>query len=105
MSDIIRGTTSQIVLPIEGSVPDFVALYVTFNQLGKTIIEKTLEDIIIDTDGFGGITINLTQEDTLSFSDSSDVEVQIRGKTASGDVYASDVEKISIGRILKEGVI
>lgn len=53
------------------------------------------------------VSLNLTQEDTLRLEQKphSDGEMQIRARTISGDALASNIMSISVGRILKDGVI
>ena len=53
----------------------------------------------------GVVTVQLTQEDTLAFQNKGAVQIQIRLRTAAGDALASDIIKVDVGRVLKDGVI
>ena len=77
-------------------------VYMTYKQAGKTIIEKTKDDMEITEDK---VVINLSQTDTLAFSTISDVEVECRARFADEQAIASCIKKIPVCKILKEGVI
>jgi hypothetical protein len=105
---IIRGTTPTLVFDIdtELTLTDIVELWITFRtKLGTRLREKTftLDQVSLD-DTKKTITLPLTQEDTLFFSDST-MQVQIRLRLENGLAYASDIVDTDIGRILKDGVI
>lgn len=97
-----RGTTPDIVATLTGvSLNNAVALYVTLQQ-GSLVVQKTLDDVIIDgTD----IHIVLTQEETLSFSSDSTAKIQIRGLLEDDRAFATNIGTIPVNSILKEGVI
>lgn len=99
---MIRGTTPtlEFVLPFDTSI--LVNAYVTFEQNGELVLEKTLEDCVCQENM---ISVKLTQEETLKLTSGSITEIQIRAKTADGDALASNIIRESTGRILKEGVI
>ena len=96
---------------------EFVTMWVTFRvqkrstygQPQEVEITKRLEDEGVDVDG-QVISITLTQADTLllgSLDPETDqtVEVQIRGKTADGRAFASNIMTAPVSRILKDGQI
>ena len=98
---MIRGTTPTIEfnLPFDASL--FSVFYVTFNQSEKTVVEKSHKDCKV---AGNKITVTLTQEDTLKLENDY-VEIQIRRKTSSGDVLASNIMTDHADKILKDGVI
>lgn len=49
--------------------------------------------------------LKLTQNDTLKFSVNGFIEIQMRVKTNDGNVMASDIKKVSVQQILKDGEI
>ena len=51
------------------------------------------------------LTFRLTQEDTLKLDEKVPAEMQVRAKTNTGTAPASNVVEISVGKILKEGII
>ena len=77
-------------------------IWVTLKNL---CYEKTYEkkELIIN-DEEKKIEIKLTQEDTLYFN-GKEVSTQIRFLDSIGKAYASNIEKIELNNILKEGVI
>jgi hypothetical protein len=99
-----RGTTPihRFTLPDELRGIVLTALYVTYSQGGKVTMEKTIDDATVEDDS---IIVRLTQEDTLLFRARSNVCVQIRLRTAAGDVLASEMIEVPVGAILKDGVI
>ena len=76
-------------------------MYVTYQQNGETVLEKTLEDVTVTETA---ITIALTQEETLAFSNGM-VQIQIRAKFLDGAALASNILATSVEKILKDGVI
>lgn len=99
---MIRGTTPtlEFVLPINADVLSEV--FVVLAQRGDVLIEKRLPDCQCNGET---LYVRLSQEDTLKLHDRYRTEIQIRAKTATGDVLASDVYSVETGRILKDGVI
>ena len=98
-----RGTTPDIIMTLEGI--DFIDLsdiYITFKQ-DKNFITKTMQDVTYDEES-RQINIHLTQEDTLLFHNGY-VFIQLRAKTGSGNAVATDIVRLNVDEILKEGVI
>ena len=81
---------------------DFAALYITYKQDGKTVIEKDRSSISIED---GVASVRLTQEETLLFSDRWKCHIQVRLRTSAGDALVSNVANIPVYDVLKEGVI
>ena len=77
-------------------------IWVTLKNL---MYEKTFgkDDIIVNNEN-KTITVELSQEDTLLFN-GKEVNTQIRFLDSTGKAYASNIEKIELNNILKEGVI
>ena len=99
-----RGTTPvhSFTLPDELKDVDFSALYITYKQDGKTVLEKDRNSISIED---GVASVRLTQEETLLFSDRWKCHIQVRLRTAAGDALVSNVVDIPVYDVLKEGVI
>lgn len=98
----MRGTTPTIEFDLPFAYEELDVLYITFNQNGKTVFEKTLDDCKCEEKAW---SCKLTQEDTLNLTDRYDVEIQLRGKNKAGVAFKSDIERRDVGRILKDGVI
>ena len=101
---MIRGTTPtlEFTMPFDTSL--IAELYITITQNGATALEKTLSDCNCNDTS---VSLTLTQEDTLRLEQKpySDSEMQIRVRTVAGEVLASNIMRICVGRILKDGVI
>ena len=101
---MIRGTTPtlEFTLPFDTSL--IAEMYVTKAQGEKTVLEKTLSDCSCSGTS---VSLALTQEDTLRLQQQphSRAEMQIRVRTTAGEALASDIMRVYVGRILKEGVI
>lgn len=99
---MIRGTTPtlQFKLPFETSL--LSAVYITFAQNEKAVIEKELHDCTAEG---RTLTLRLTQEDTLKLVHSANVAIQLRAKTNAGEALASNIITTSVYKILKDGVI
>ena len=110
MSTIIRGTTPTLTFHVKDETLDLnniAVIYVTFKtkpgipkQKEKTF---SIEDLNIDASNHI-ITLYMTQEDTLEFINES-MECQIRVRFNNDRAYASNIDDLAIGRILKDGVI
>ena len=105
-----RGTTPThtFTLPDDLTSATISALYITYAQHGTTVLEKTLSDVTING---GVITCTLTQADTLKFEvldqhcGCDKVDIQVRLKTYDGVVMASDIMRIPVQDVLKDGEI
>ncbi|MFR5840650.1 MAG: hypothetical protein ACLUFC_08800 [Anaerobutyricum hallii] len=101
---MIRGTTPtlEFTMPFDTSL--IAELYITITQNNATALEKTLSDCNCNDTS---VSLTLTQEDTLRLEQKpySDSEMQIRVRTVAGEVLASNIMRIYVGRILKDGVI
>ena len=98
-----RGTTPTHTCTIPSSleVSTLSEIYITYTQFGRTIIERTIDDIEIDGQQ---LKVNLSQAETLSFKVGK-ARMQIRAKSAIGKTYASDIKEIIVQEILKDGEI
>ena len=72
------------------------------------MLEKTLNDV---TNNNGVLTCTLTQADTLKFEvldqhcGCDKVAIQVRMKTSNGTAMASDIMRIPVMDVLKDGEI
>ena len=99
---MIRGTTPTIEFELPFDPAELEELYITINQNGKTVIEKTLSDCNFNEKL---AAVKLSQEDTLELCCHGMAEIQVRGKDKMGTVFASNIEKVCAERVLKDGVI
>lgn len=81
---------------------DVSALYITYSQNGKEVVEKNLNDCeFVDN----RIHVLLSQEETLRFDENLRISVQIRVRLNDGTVTKSEIIRAYADPILKEGVI
>lgn len=84
--------TINISIPSNYDVSNITDLVVTLAQ-GDTTLEKTLDDVTLDTTN-NYITITLTQEETGEFATGT-VQVQAHLKIGS-TVYATQIMKVNM---------
>lgn len=96
-----RGTTPTLLFTMPFNSTGITVLYVTFQQEGKNVLEKALDDV--EWEG-NEIKIKLTQEDTLKLGE-GDVMIQIRLKFEDDTAMASDIIYTFAQEILKGGEI
>lgn len=98
-----RGTTPTHIFGTDVDLTDAEVIYITYRQGNKNVLEKTKDDFISLT--ADEIRLELSQTDTLGFSASGSVDIQIRARFPDGAAIASQVIHTSANVILKEGVI
>ena len=107
-----RGTTPKHIFYFPFNQNEVSVLKITYFQKGKVCFTKELSDVTFQPDE-ETITLQLSQEDTLSFEKYSWLDrqrdslilVQIRVKLTNGQCLASDVMKDRLGDVLLDGVI
>lgn len=103
MHKIVRSTTPTNRFRLPESLRDktFELVRVTYRQWGHVpvIVEREFTDF---TPVDGVIEVTLTQEETLRFRDSADIDVQLKIKTPDGAVMASKIKRVDVGKILSE---
>ena len=100
--DMRLGSTPkhEFALPFDVSlVKEFK---VTYKQKGKIILEKYLDDFVIDGNT---LSVTLTQEETFLFAGDVNVELQARVLTMGGDALSSDIRIITAKRCLDSEVL
>lgn len=97
-----RGTTPTLKIKVKGiEVDRLKSIYITIRQ-GQKEVTKTVDDIGIEGENL--LSVPLAQEDTLIFM-SGHVDIQLRAVTDNGVAVASNIKRMPMERILKEGVI
>lgn len=97
-----RGTTPTHKFTFDFPKENIGSIYITYMQNKQVRFEKSKDDITFED---GTVSVKLTQEETLKFTVTGDVEIQIRFTDTSDNAYASNIVQVPVGRILKEGVI
>lgn len=101
---MIRGTTPVLTFDIGMDPHQFVALFVTFEQGNRPVLEKALGDSGLRLEE-ESVVLTLTQQETLKMRHNMPCEVQIRARDAAGNALASNIITVTVSEILKEGVI
>lgn len=99
-----RGSTPTNTFTLDVDLST-ATVYITYEQNGKTVLEKTGEDLTFTSDQNGYyIAVTLSQEETLKFSEGK-VLIQIRYVFPNGTADASNIIQTTFERIIKDGVI
>ena len=102
---MIKGTTPTLHynLPFETSVIKSAEIVVEYVDANKSVkIIKTLDDCVL---GDKCISTALTQEETLQLPAPSTVKVQLRILTVDELALATEIQKVSVKKLLREDVI
>ena len=99
-----RGTTDTVTikLPVEYPVQSIDQAFVSFEQYGSKVLEKSLTDMSLDV-GTNSLIAALSQEDTLTFA-VGDMKFQLRF-TIGSEAYATQDWTEPVLRIIKDGKI
>jgi len=95
-----RGSTPKNTFKVDLDLTEAV-VFVSYEQDGQVIVEKTGEDLTITPNE---ITCILTQEDTLAFRP-GEVNIQLRYVMTDGTADASNIIRAQVESIIKDGVI
>lgn len=101
-----RGTTPTLIFNFneEADLSDVSACWVTISNLLRTKVKDySLDDIEINNED-KTISLALTQEDTLYFSQGT-IQIQVRLKNSDEMAYASNIVQTTMQEIIKEGEI
>lgn len=99
---MIRGTTPRHTFIFPFDPADCSEIIVTYQQKGVDVLEKTLNDMEIDSTE-NTISYRLSQEETLGFSEGF-VRLQVKAKVGN-NVMASVIMNVPATEILNEEVI
>lgn len=99
---ITRGATPTNTFKVHVDLTSAVVMYVTYKQMDRTILEKDISEITIETDK---IRVSMTQEESLKFIENKPVEIQIRARLSDDSAHVSKVVRTTATELLKEGVI
>jgi hypothetical protein len=104
---LTRGTTPVLNFETPLSTSQFKECFITLKQntLPYTIIEKTIEDININSDKDNQFSITLSQDETLSLNEEEILYIQLRVKTQDEKAYATEIFAVEVADVLKEGAI
>lgn len=96
-----RGTTPTLTLTVDADIVGWT-VYASFRTNGMVFTFENDRLQMTSEDDVTTILLTLTQEETLAMRGSA--EVQIRA-IKDGTAIATDIQRVDVGRILKDGVI
>lgn len=111
---MIRATTPKHVFTFEQNPSNFSKILITYAQSDSIVLEKTKSDLTIEpVTNPSGKTVayaawfRMTQEEANRFvsGPGKQVSVQVRAKTPSGEVLASEKKTISVQDVLNDEVL
>lgn len=82
------GTTPRHTFTLPFSTDGIEEIEIMYSQNGKNKLRKTKDDCAL---GGNEIVCQLTQEDTFQFCGNAIVSIQLRVRTNTGEVLASDI--------------
>lgn len=99
-----RGTTPTIKFSLPFDLKLVDELWLTVSQRSREIFTKSQEDMHVE-EGVRRVSCQLTQADTLSLDAGCKASIQARIRTVDGEAFASEIKRVDVEDILKEGVI
>ena len=112
---MIRATTPEHTFYFESDPSAYSRILITYQQKGKTVLEKTQDDLTIEktvapcdeTKTVYAARVRLTQEETKLFNaeTGNQVAVQVRVLTASNEALASEKKYFRVQDVLNDEVL
>lgn len=103
-----RGTTPNQAFKLFFLLENVDKIYITYSQKGSTVLEKSKDDLTIEnfeTGSYSIVSFNMSQIESLLFTASENILIQIRIKFLDGTAIASNYMKTNASEILKAGEI
>ena len=103
MGEIARWTTPTLwYKPKEAEISEIVAVYAVISQIGRPVIQKSIEEaIIVD----GGFLWRFTQEEMGILTQHITGKIKIDYKTNTGDRFTTRAFEYAISGSAVDGVI
>lgn len=102
---MIRGTTPLLSFTVPFDPTECKRICITFSQNNREVFTLEKRDCTIEDNT---ISVTLSQDQTLSLTANSSVQIQIRVTFENGDMdsaLASEIITTTVQRILKDGEI
>lgn len=99
---MFRATTPTHTFALPFNTGQLQEIRITYQQNGETVLQKTEADCTLTENE---IKVVLTQQETLLFAPDQRVHIQLRVLTTTGQVMASEIEKVSVKACLDEEVL
>ena len=101
--EIGRGCTPVIKVKLSVDTEYITICHAAFSQRGQVVLMKTLENGVRKNGNI--VEIALSEDDTLKFDETADVDFQLRVGFNDGGRAKTQVFRLAVGRILEDGVI
>lgn len=96
---MIRGTTPTHVFGVPFQAAEIAALQVIYAQGGRAVLTRTKPNCTV-TDG--EISLTLTEAETFRFEAGTPVQLQLRIKTVTGEIFATRIHTVALTDALSE---
>ena len=97
-----RGTTPTHEFTTDTDLTSADVIYLTYKQGNHTVLELEKDRMTVTAES---LSVTLTQEETLSFDQSLNFNIQIRARFPDQSAVASNIMNATAEAILKDGVI
>lgn len=101
---MIRGTTPTYTLFVEGHDLTGTTVFVTFKNDRRKLVLSGERLSVTGGEEESIVAFGLTQEETLALKEGT-AQIQVRFIDSAGVAYATDIGKVTVGKVLQEGVI
>lgn len=104
--EFIRGTTPTIEITVKTEIDlhQVAQVWVYISQQNKVKVDKQLDDVTFDYE-HRVISLELSQDDTLSLKAGQEALFQIRLLLMDGTALATVASKVTVKEVYKGGVI
>ena len=99
---MVRGTTPTLTFTLPFNTSIIKSVYVTFSQKDQEVFTVETNNCTLSDNQ---LIIELTQSQTLAFTQNAVVEIQLRVLTNEDDALASNIIRTSVEKILRDGEI
>lgn len=97
-----RGTTPTHTFTLPFSVDNVSDALIVYAQSDKEVLRKTVSHCHMDGNT---LSLDLTQEETLSFDCNKKVQIQVRVLTVEGKALASNIIVVDVNKCLSNEVL
>lgn len=101
---MIRGTTPTFMLFVEGYDLSGTTVYVAIKNDMRELLLSGERLSVTGGEEESIVVFGLTQEETLALKEGT-AQIQVRFIDSAGVAYATDIRRVTVGKVLQEGVI
>lgn len=101
---MIRGTTPTYTLFVKGYDLTGTTVFVTIKNTMRKLVLSGERLSVTGGEEESIVAFGLTQEETLSLMEGT-AQIQVRFIDSAGVAYATEIGRVTVGKVLQEGVI